>query len=139
MELATKINNEPETVEKEKPKAFRFDVFKGEKDENGKIHKVKSVGGASIVDGCKTYSVYLKTFLNDVFYLLPERKKITKADYIILTREPSQNPKRKYFWNNVGEGQVLSGENSGLVALKWDVLGASEIYLNLYPRNPTGE
>lgn len=139
MELATNIQSEPQIIETKKPRAFRFDIFKGQKNEAGKINKLKSVGGASLVEGSQTYSVYLKTFLNDVFYLLPERKKITKVDFIILTREPSQNPRRKYFWNNVGEGSVLTGENSGLVALTWDVFGANEIYLNLYPRNTSGE
>jgi hypothetical protein len=123
----------------EKPKSFRFDVFKGAPDQTGKIQKIKSVGSATHADGCKTYTIYLKTFLSDVFYLLPERKKLTPADYILLTREASHNPRRKYFWNNVGEGTILSGQNAGLVKLGWDVLGVDDLYLNLYPRNPTGE
>lgn len=123
----------------EKAKAYRFDVFKGAVDANGKVHKLKSVGNGYLVDGCKTYTIYLKTFLEDVFYLLPEQKKMTKADFVILTREPSQNPARKFFWNNVGEGSVLTGENAGLLQLSWDMLGVSDIYLNLYPRNPNGE
>lgn len=138
--LAEKIE-QPQTAQptQEKQKAFRFDVFKGAVDANGKVHKLKSVGNGYLVEGCKTYSIYLKTFLDDVFYLLPEQKKMTKADYVILTREPSQNPNRKYFWNNVGEGVLLTGENAGLLQLSWDVLGAQDIYLNLYPRNPDGE
>ena len=120
-------------------RTFRFDVFKGVTDSAGKVHKLKSVGNGHLIEGCKTYTIYLKTFLDDVFYLLPEQKKMTKADYIILTREPSQNPSRKYFWNNVGEGNLLTGENAGLLQLTWDMLGASDVYLNLYPRNPEGE
>lgn len=135
--LAKKIE-QTEPVQ-EKAKAYRFDVFKGAVDANGKVHKLKSVGNGYLVDGCKTYTIYLKTFLEDVFYLLPEQKKMTKADFVILTREPSQNPARKFFWNNVGEGSVLTGENAGLLQLSWDMLGVSDIYLNLYPRNPNGE
>ena len=134
--LAKKIEQptNPESVPA-KAKAFRFDVFKGAVDSDGKVHKLKSVGNGYLVEGCKTYTIYLKTFLNDVFYLLPEQKKMTKADYIILTREPSQNPSRKYFWNNVGEGVLLTGENAGLLQLTWDIFGDSDIYLNLYPSN----
>lgn len=128
----------PQTVAA-RAKSFRFDVFKGVTDDSGKIHKLKSVGNGYLIEGCKTYTIYLKTFLNDVFYLLPEQKKLTNADYVILTREPSQNPSRKYFWNNIGDGCLLSGENSGLLQLNWDLFGVPDIYLNLYPRNPEGE
>src|ERR1700722_17765180 len=99
------INDEP--VPAEKPRAFKFDIFKGIADGTGKIQKIKTVGHAHLVDGNKTYFIYLKTLLKDVFYLLPEQKKITEADYVLLTREPSQNPSRKYYWNNVGDGVVM--------------------------------
>ena len=122
-----------------KPKAFRFDVFKGVKDDSGKVHKLKSVGSAHIIDGCKTYTVHIKTFLSDVFYLLPETKRPTEADFVILTREPSQQVGRKYFWNSIGEGKILTGENSCLVNLIWDVLGVDDIYLNLYPKETSYE
>ncbi len=122
-----------------KPKAYRFDVFKGVKDEQGKIHKLKSIGSAHIIDGCKTYTIHIKTFLSDVFYLLPETKRPEEADYVILTREPSQQSGRKYFWNSIGEGKLLTGENSCLVNLIWDVLGVDDIYLNLYPKETPTE
>lgn len=126
------INASPLT--ENKPKAFRFDVFKGVKDETGKVHKLKSVGSAHIIDGCKTYTIHIKTFLNDVFYLLPETKRPTEADYVLLTREPSQQVGRKYFWNSIGEGKLLQGDNSCFVNLLWDVWGVDDIYLNLYPK-----
>ncbi len=121
------------------PKSFRFDIFKGSRDAAGKVTKLKSVGAAHLTEGCKTYTLYLKTFLNDVFYILPEQKPEKKADYVILTREVSKNPARKYFWNNVGCANVLSGENAGLAHLKFDLFGSEDIYLNLYPKNTGGE
>lgn len=123
----------------EKPKTYRFDVFKGVKDDSGKIHKLKSVGQAHLIDGCKTYTIHIKTLLNDVFFLLPETKRPELADFVILTRELSQQLGRKYFWNSVGDGKLLKGENSCLVNLSWDLFGADDIYLNLYPKDTAGE
>jgi hypothetical protein len=130
------VQSQPQEI---KPKSYRFDIFKGVKDASDKIHKIKSVGSAHVIDGCKTYTVHLKTFLNDVFYLLPESKKTTDADFVILTREPSQTVGRKYFWNNIGEGEILTGENTGFVNLRWDVLGVEDLYMNLYPKEGTFE
>ena len=135
------MNAELQLVEEKvdaKGRLFRFDVFKGAIDSESKVHKEKSVGSAILAEGCKTYSVYLKTFLNDVFYLLPEKTKESGKDFVILTRETSKNLNRKYFWNNVGTGVLLTNENSGLLKLNWDMLGVEDIYLNLYPRNPEG-
>jgi hypothetical protein len=122
-----------------KPRSFRFDIFKGAQDASGKVSKVKSVGSAQLTDGCKTYTLYLKTFLHDVFYLLPEQKTSRLMDYVVLTREPSRNPNRKYFWNSVGSGILLTGENAGLLKLSWDMLGCDDVYLNLYPKKNIGE
>lgn len=133
------MNAVAKEVNQTAPKSFRFDIFKGSKDASGKVAKVKSVGSAHLTEGCKTYTLYLKTFLNDVFYILPEQKPSKKADYVILTREVSKNPARKYFWNNVGSADVLSGENAGLAQLTFDLLGTQDIYLNLYPKNTEGE
>jgi hypothetical protein len=116
---------------------FRFDIFKGEIDAEGKVRRVRSVGASHIIQGCKTYTVHLKTFLNDVFYLLPEEKKYTSADFLIYTREDSKLPNRKYYWNLVGEGKILDGENSGFMKLSFDVLGGDSIYMNLHPRETT--
>ena len=114
---------------------YKFDLFKGTKDPQGKILKIKSVGSAYIREGLRTYTVHLKALLKDSFYLLPNsRPTITDADFVILTREPSQTSGRKYFWNNVGEGRVLQGENHGLMELVWDIF-SSDLYMTLEPLN----
>ena len=115
---------------------YRFDIFKGVRSESGKVSKVKSVGAAYLREGLKTYTVNLKTFLNDKFYLLPNSKREYDADFVILTREPALNPGRKYFWNNIGDGKVMDGINSGIMRLNWDVFG-SDIYMTLHPANVT--
>ncbi|MBK8204905.1 MAG: hypothetical protein IPK68_22215 [Bdellovibrionales bacterium] len=64
---------------------FRFDIFKGVPDVKGRIQKVKSVGHALITEGSHTYTIYLKTLLKDLFYMLPERTHLDKHDFVILT------------------------------------------------------
>lgn len=117
----------------DKVTVYRFDIFKGKQDQDGKVVKIKSVGSAYLRDGLKTYTVNLKTLLGDKFYLLPNSKPEMGADFVILTREPAQNLGRKYFWNNVGDGRVLDGPNAGIMRLTWDIF-AGDIYMNLHPR-----
>jgi hypothetical protein len=116
-------------------KLYRFDIFKGVEDSTGKIQKIRSIGAAQLMEGARTYTVYLKPLLKDVFYMMPEEKKLTRGDYVILSREPSPNPPRKYYWNNIGEGHILSGNNAGLMRLDWDLFGAEDIYMSLCPIN----
>ena len=111
----------------------RFDVFKGYKDESGKVTKIKSLGSAYIREGLKTYTLHLKTFLKDTYYLLPNTKHIsTNADFVILTREIAQNSGKKYFWNNIGEARAMKGPNAGLLELDFDLLG-EDVYMPTEP------
>jgi hypothetical protein len=118
-----------------KTTVYRFDVFKGSVDESGVVHKVKSVGAAYVREGLSTYTLHLKTFLKDTFYLL-QNTKSPSPDFVILTREPAQNLNRKYFWNNVGEGTILDAENNGIMKLKWDVF-SGELYMKIEPISVT--
>ena len=111
---------------------YRFDIFKGVLDAEGKVNKIRTIGAAYLRDGLKTYTVTLKTFLKDKFYLLPNSKPESKAEFVILTRELGQNISRKYFWNSVGEAVVMDGVNRGLMKLAWDVL-ADDIYMSCHP------
>ncbi len=116
---------------------FRFDIFKGVKDETGKVQKVKSIGHALINEGASTYTIHLKTLLKDQFFMLPERTHLDRYDFVLLTREDSFREGRKYFWNNVGEAKLLEGENRDLLKLTWDLFGADDIYLNTLPTKKT--
>jgi hypothetical protein len=115
---------------------YRYDLFKGAKDSSGTVTKIKSIGNAYIREGLKTYTVHLKTFLKDTFYLLQNTNpRHSNADYVILTRELAQHSGKKYFWSNVGEGRVLEGPNHGLMHLAWDVFLSDDIYMTLHPIN----
>lgn len=112
---------------------YRFDVFKGKKNAEGKVEKVCSVGHSTLYEGSSTYSVYLKTLLKDLFYLLPEQDASRPYDFVILTRELSSIPGKKYFWNRVGTAKLLGDQNAGVMELEFDILFAGvELYLNFH-------
>jgi hypothetical protein len=115
-----------------KVRVFRFDVFKGVLNDDGKVEKVVSVGHSTLYEGSTTYSLYLKTFLKDQFYLLPEQDANRPFDYVILTREASSLPGKKYFWNRVGTAKLLSDQNAGIMRLEFDLFATVDLYLNFH-------
>ena len=116
-----------------KVKVYRFDVFKGKMNEEGKVEKVCSVGHSTLYEGSTTYSVYFKTLLKDLFYLLPEQDASRPYDFVILTREPSSIPGKKYFWNRVGVAKLLGDKNAGIMQLDFDLLFSGvDLYLNFH-------
>ena len=127
------VNIMDDGSEKVPSKLFRFDIFKGRKDADGKVQRVKSVGHAFVFEGSSTYNVRINSFLGVEFFLLPERKETEEADYVILTREVSHKSGRRFYWHNVGEARFLESPNSGLMAMQWDLFGRGDIYMNLYP------
>jgi hypothetical protein len=126
--MNTAIQNQPTG----KTKVYRFDIFKGAKNDQGKVEKLCSLGHATLYEGSTTYSIYLKTLLNDEFYLLPEQDANRPFDFVILTREPSTLPGKKYFWNRVGTTKLLTEENTGLMKLDFDFFPGVEAYLNFH-------
>jgi len=115
-----------------KVKVYRFDVFKGKLSEAGKVEKVCSVGHATLYEGSTTYSIYLKTLLKDLFYLLPEQDGSRPFDFVILTREPSSLPGKKYFWNRIGIASLLGEQNTGIMKLEFDLFSGVDLYLNFH-------
>lgn len=109
---------------------FRFQVFQGIKELNGKIKKTKSVGMAYLKEGQNMFSLRLWTFSRERFFLLPHKSDPSK--YLVMTREPNKSPKakNKYFWNIVGSGTVDSTQ--GVIELDFDLL-SKPIYVNIHP------
>jgi hypothetical protein len=120
------------TTGAKKVRAYRFEIFKGVFNADGKVEKICTMGHSTLFEGSTTYCVYLKTLLKDQFYLLPEQEMGRSFDYVILTREPSTIPGRKYFWNRVGVGKVLSDQNAGLMKLEFDLFGGVDMFLSFH-------
>ena len=115
----------------EKTKIYRFDVFRGRESDDGKIEKVVSVGHATLYEGSATYTIYLKMLLKDQFFLLPEREFGKPHDMVILTREPSSLPGKRYFWNRIGTAKLLSDQNSGVMKLDFDLID-TQLFLSFH-------
>lgn len=116
----------------EKTKIYRFDVFRGRETDDGKIEKIVSVGHATLYEGSATYTIYLRMFLKDQFYLLPEREFGKPHDMVILTREPSNLPGKRFFWNRIGTAKLLSDSNSGVMRLDFDLLHGTALFLSFH-------
>jgi hypothetical protein len=118
------------------PAFYRFEVFQGQKDANGKVSKSKSVGMAYLRPGDQKYGLRLFTFVEDRFYLLPDQH--DPSIYLILTSIRNQSPsaQRKYIWNVIGRGKVDTKQ--GLIELHFDLF-ERPIYVNIFPeRSATG-
>lgn len=126
------VNKEQPASTPGKIKVYRFDVFKGSVNADGKVEKVSSVGHSTLYEGSTTYSVYLKMLLKDQFYLLPEQDVGRPFDFVILTREPSSLPGKKYFWNRVGTAKLMSEQNAGIMKLDFDLFSCVDLYLNFH-------
>ena len=89
----------------ESSKFYRFQLVQGELNSERKLGQTKTVGMAYMKEGQSTITMRLWTFVEDRFYLIQNKNDSSK--YLVLTRElnKSINPKSKYFWNIVGNGQ----------------------------------
>ncbi|MSP19843.1 MAG: hypothetical protein EXR74_09775 [Bdellovibrionales bacterium] len=109
---------------------YRFQLFQGDVKGDGKIEKTKTVGMAYLKEGQGTYTLRLWTFVENRFYLL--QNKTDASRYVMLTRElnKSQNPRTKFYWNIVGNGQ--SETTAGVIQLQFDLF-ERPIYMSVFP------
>jgi len=125
-------NNEPRL------KSYRYDVFKGIVTD-GSVIKLRSVGAAILLEGHRTYSLYLNTLLNQTFYLVPGQKRYTAADFVIMSRQKSSKPGKKFIWKPIGEASFVPRSDSPVLSLSWDLFGAQGIFMSLRPISEPAE
>jgi hypothetical protein len=120
------IKNQEQT----QPQFYRFQVFQGKRNANGKVEKTKTIGMTYHMPGQENYTMRLWTFVTERFYLLPNHKQA--GWYFIMTREPTKKPnaKNKFFWNIVGSGKVDSA--SGVIELEFDLF-EKPVFMNIFP------
>lgn len=124
------MDTQLKSVTQNKEQYFRFQVLQGETGPDGRIKKTKSIGMAYLKDGQNTYTLRLWTFVNEKFYLIPNKTDASK--YLVMTREPNKGAvaKNKYFWNIVGNG--VADSTLGVIKLDFDLLSKA-IYVNIHP------
>lgn len=115
-----------------KQTSYRFEIFKGDLSDK-KIEKKKLVGAAVLLEKQSTYTIYLNTFINEVYYLLPGASRYTTADYVIMSRQKATKPGKKFIWRPVGEGRLVEADTGPLLHLVWDLFDSSQIYMNMSP------
>jgi hypothetical protein len=107
------------------PTFYRFQVFI--KDELG---QKKTVGMAYLREGQDMYTLRLWTFLNEKFFLIPD--KVDPKKYSVWTRETnrSANPRTKFYWNAVGIGKANAAQN--VLELSFDLFD-KEVFVSIFP------
>lgn len=122
-------------AENEKNQYYRFQVFQGTKDQNGKVSKTKSVGMAYVKEGQNIFTLRLWTFSWDRYYILPHKSDSSK--YLVMTREANKTPnaKNKYYWNIVGNGFVDSAH--GVIEVQMDLL-EKPFFISTHPEKSAG-
>lgn len=116
--------------ESKQPQFYRFQVVQPNNDSPNS--KPRSVGMAYLKDGQNMYTLRLWMFLNEKFYVIPNKQ--DSSQFLVLTRELNKNleAKNKYFWNIVGNGKVDA--SIGYIKLKFDLF-EKPILLSLYPES----
>jgi len=102
-----------------------YDIFKGINDKSGKIIKIRSVGFANAHKKGTSSSLHLKDLENTTYLLLSEKDPLSNYDFSIVLQNSSKKNEI------VGTGTLLTGINSGLIKLEWDLWGNGDIYLAL--------
>ena len=111
-----------------KPAKFsQYQVF------NQNDGKKKPLGIAWLMEGHKTFTIKLFSFMNEKYFLLPTREDPSK--FLFMTREPTKSAKTKgkYHWNVIGSG--VSNSELGIVEISFDLLGV-KFCMNLHPDEP---
>jgi hypothetical protein len=109
---------------------YRFQLFQGKRNVNGKIEKLKTVGMSYHLSGQEIYTLRLWTFVHERFYLLNNHKQAGR--YFIMAREENKqpNPRSKFFWNIIGSGKVDTA--AGVIELEFDLFD-KPIFMNIFP------
>ena len=95
--------------------------------------KKKPLGISWLMEGHKTFTIKLFSFMNEKYFLLPTREDPSK--YLFMTREPTKSAKTKgkYHWNVIGSG--VANSEQGTVEISFDLLGV-KFSMSLHPDEP---
>ncbi len=119
-------------LKQEFPLYYEFKIFISDND-----GARKTVGVGTLKEGQDMYHLKLWSFLNEKFYLVPNRK--DPKNFYIMTREPlkKQSSQRKFSWNIVGSAKANVTQD--LIELSFDLF-ERKVFLNIVPeqsQNPT--
>ena len=102
-----------------------FDVFKGYRNNKGRVRKIRSLGHVSYDGEVGIWELYIDV-LEEPYLLHPETNIMKKHDYLICYEDLSKKDLQV-----AGVGYLLQGKNNGLIQIKWDFYHTPHIYVNL--------
>ena len=103
-----------------------FDIFKGKKSKKGNILKIRTVGHGYYSDDTDFCELQINGLEKDSYSLEPTGDIDTVYDYVIYYEDLKSEDMEP-----IGVGYLLSGKNSGLIRLEFDVLNTNNLYINL--------
>lgn len=113
----------------EKIKPAILSIFRGEKDNLGRIFPKRRVGKCLFYETSGNHILHIDLLpgLNHTFYLKPSMT--TDKDYAICIKEPLKMEPGKFLYREVGFAKLCSAPNEDLLYLEWDFLGPNSIYM----------
>lgn len=113
----------------EQVKPIVLPIFRGEKNQFGKIIQKRRVGKCLFYDKTGNHVIHIDLFpgLTNTYYLKPSNTK--EKDYAICMKEAKKTEPGKYLFREVGFANLCEAPNESLLYLEWDFLGANDIYL----------
>lgn len=114
-------------------KEEKLDIFKGVAANGGRINKIRSVGYALVDSNREKNRIFLKgSLFKGYMSLIAEKDPSKNHDFIIGYSPSGANGGLDLV---AGVGHLMTGKNSGLIHLLWDLLGENNLYLNLAHSN----
>ena len=124
-------------------KKFTFEIFKGKELTDGSVKAMSRMGQATLYEGAATYNLYLSTFITDegriIYYMLPDNDPNKPYDFVLLTRQNSHKPERKYYWQKVGQAYKHTNNGDPILRLDWDLFKTENIFMRLTPNEELPE
>ena len=113
---------------------YRFQVFTGRINPQGKAEKDKSVGVAYHESGLKNYFLRIWLWPDTSFFLSPSEK--DPSLYFVKTKVPLKRPSEQgdYHWIIVGSGRV--NPRAGVIQFNLDLVD-KQIFMSIFPDQVT--
>lgn len=110
-----------------KPKAERYKVCLAQLDPSGFVVEKEQVGFAFQKPGSTVFRLKLWMFLNQQYFVIPNKEDQTKYNLYSLEEYISEGKEQKSFWNKVGEADLYGN----YLRLKFNLL-ERHLFLSLF-------
>lgn len=103
-----------------------FDIFKGRKNKNRQVVKIRNVGCGYYSSKWGHFELQINGLAQGGYALKAETDVSAVHDYVIYYKTLCSNSPKQ-----VGVGYLLRGDNAGLIRMEWDFYDSKNIYIDL--------